>query len=348
MPCRRREILEGLEHRGRNDKQYGANNEPLMRKNIPKLDKVLILVFNTGKCVITGAKNYSGSIGMAHQFCSLLNKTTGMQAVVTDFRICNYVARCELPHTINLEDMFENSMLRTQLKYDPNEFKMLIVRSSSYFDSSLPQEDRNIAALIGKGGAMNLTGPKSLAQIRNFSRDIYQHIKYFQPGAGPPPWIRPPVREMNMVGIGYSRTVHFDSITNGEEEEESDANTDDIIMSWVSSRKDYGIDDGDEEQEEQQHAPPPRPQTSTSQTKPTTTITDLPPKSSAGPKITISEEEDNILTEFNSLSLDTMRQMDHDELEQLYAQEKNLVDYLSNLNISELHNPDVGGSSSNS
>lgn len=135
-----------------NRRKFAAVTLRLVRPNCT------ILLFTSGKLVITGSKSFSEALLSAFRIRSLLRRTCiGQQFAITGFEIQNVVSHCELAvgegEILDIEALYERHHIYST--YQSHIFPGLIFRYPSL----------KVVALMFFSGKVVLTGAKSLTDI---------------------------------------------------------------------------------------------------------------------------------------------------------------------------------------
>ena len=149
-----------------NRKKFAAVTLRLMRPNCT------ILLFTSGKLVITGSKSASEALLSAYHVRAMLRKVcTGQRFSVTGFEIQNVVSHCELDvsdgEILNIEALYERYHIYST--YQSHIFPGLIFRYPNL----------RVVALMFFSGKVVLTGARSLEDIDEGWAVIYNLLKSY-------------------------------------------------------------------------------------------------------------------------------------------------------------------------
>lgn len=147
-----------------NRKKFAAVTLRLVRPNCT------ILLFTSGKLVITGSKSASEALLSAYHVRTLLRRVcTGQRFLVTGFEIQNVVSHCELDvsdgEILNIEALYERYHIYST--YQSHIFPGLIFRYPNL----------KVVALMFFSGKVVLTGARSLEDIDEGWAVIYSLLK---------------------------------------------------------------------------------------------------------------------------------------------------------------------------
>ena len=131
-----------------------------------------ILLFTSGKLVITGAKSASEALLSAYHIRSILRRACiGQRFLVSNFEIQNIVSHCELSfgngEFLNIDALYERYHIYST--YQSHIFPGLIFR----------YPDLRVVALMFFSGKVVLTGARSLQDIEDGWAVIFSLIKPF-------------------------------------------------------------------------------------------------------------------------------------------------------------------------
>jgi len=149
-----------------NRKKFAAVTLRLVRPNCT------ILLFTSGKLVITGSKSASEALLSAYHVRTLLRRVcTGQRFSVTGFEIQNVVSHCELDvsngEILNIEALYERYHIYST--YQSHIFPGLIFRYPNL----------KVVALMFFSGKVVLTGARSLEDIDEGWAVIYSLLKSY-------------------------------------------------------------------------------------------------------------------------------------------------------------------------
>jgi len=149
-----------------NRRKFAAVTLRLVRPNCT------ILLFTSGKLVITGSKSSSEALLSAYRIRRLLRQTcTGQRFSVTGFEIQNVVSHCELTvrdgEILDIEALYERYHIYST--YQPHIFPGLIFRYPNL----------KVVALVFFSGKVVLTGAKSLEDIEHGWDTIYALVRSY-------------------------------------------------------------------------------------------------------------------------------------------------------------------------
>ena len=149
-----------------NRRKFAAVTLRLVRPNCT------ILLFTSGKLVITGSKSSSEALLSAYRIRRILRQTcTGQRFSVTGFEIQNVVSHCELNvhdgEILDIEALYERYHIYST--YQPHIFPGLIFRYPNL----------KVVALVFFSGKVVLTGAKSLEDIENGWDVIYALVRSY-------------------------------------------------------------------------------------------------------------------------------------------------------------------------
>ena len=149
-----------------NRRKFAAVTLRLVRPNCT------ILLFTSGKLVITGSKSSSEALLSAYRIRRLLCQTcTGQRFSVTGFEIQNVVSHCELTvrdgEILDIEALYERYHIYST--YQPHIFPGLIFRYPNL----------KVVALVFFSGKVVLTGAKSLEDIEHGWDTIYALVRSY-------------------------------------------------------------------------------------------------------------------------------------------------------------------------
>jgi len=149
-----------------NRRKFAAVTLRLIRPNCT------ILLFTSGKLVITGSKSASEALLSAYRIRRLLRQTcTGQRFVMTGFDIQNVVSHCELKvehdEILDIEALYEKYHIYST--YQPHIFPGLIFRYPNL----------RVVALMFFSGKVVLTGAKSLDDIERGWDVIYALVRSY-------------------------------------------------------------------------------------------------------------------------------------------------------------------------
>jgi len=149
-----------------NRRKFAAVTLRLVRPNCT------ILLFTSGKLVITGSKSSSEALLSAYRIRRILRQTcTGQWFSVTGFEIQNVVSHCELNvhdgEILDIEALYERYHIYST--YQPHIFPGLIFRYPNL----------KVVALVFFSGKVVLTGAKSLEDIENGWDVIYALVRSY-------------------------------------------------------------------------------------------------------------------------------------------------------------------------
>ena len=149
-----------------NRKKFAAVTLRLTRPNCT------ILLFTSGKLVITGSKSASEALLSAYHVRALLRRVcVGQQFAVTGFEIQNVVSHCELEvgegEILNIEALYERYHIYST--YQSHIFPGLIFRYPNL----------RVVALMFFSGKVVLTGARSLDDIEEGWAVIYNLLKSY-------------------------------------------------------------------------------------------------------------------------------------------------------------------------
>ncbi|KAK3319386.1 TATA-binding protein [Apodospora peruviana] len=126
--------------------------------------KTTALVFTSGRLVITGAKSVADSHLAARKHARVIQKVQGDISRLTDFKVQNFVASCNVGFTIRLEGLARHHHLFS--RYEPEIFPGLVYRMT------IPKS----VVLIFATGKIVLIGLKSEDQMYEAFTYIYPVI----------------------------------------------------------------------------------------------------------------------------------------------------------------------------
>mmetsp|Transcript_5316 Transcript_5316/g.11967 ORF Transcript_5316/g.11967 Transcript_5316/m.11967 type:complete len:183 (+) Transcript_5316:571-1119(+) len=134
--------------------------------------KTTALIFSSGKMVCTGAKTEENSRYAARKYANMINKLDmeGVKITLSDFKIQNMVASCNVEFSIMLEKLAVDHS--SFCVYEPEVFPGLVYKMNS----------PKIVLLIFVSGKIVLTGAKSRAQIYEAFEKIYDVLLLFRKG----------------------------------------------------------------------------------------------------------------------------------------------------------------------
>ncbi len=149
-----------------NRRKFAAVTLRLVRPNCT------ILLFTSGKLVITGSKSSSEALLSAYRIRRLLRQTCiGQRFSVTGFEIQNVVSHCELSvcdgEILDIEALYERYHIYST--YQPHIFPGLIFRYPNL----------KVVALVFFSGKIVLTGAKSLDDIDKGWEVIYGLVRSY-------------------------------------------------------------------------------------------------------------------------------------------------------------------------
>jgi transcription initiation factor TFIID TATA-box-binding protein len=149
-----------------NRRKFAAVTLRLVRPNCT------ILLFTSGKLVITGSKSSSEALLSAYRIRCLLRRTCiGQQFSITGFEIQNVVSHCELAvgenEILDIEALYERYHIYST--YQSHIFPGLIFRYPNL----------KVVALMFFSGKVVLTGAKSLADIDEGWDVIFSLLKSY-------------------------------------------------------------------------------------------------------------------------------------------------------------------------
>ena len=149
-----------------NRRKFAAVTLRLMRPNCT------ILLFTSGKLVITGSKSASEALLSAYRVCRLLRTVcVGQQCAVAGFEIQNVVSHCELEvedgQILDIEALYERYHIYST--YQPHIFPGLIFRYPNL----------RVVALMFFSGKVVLTGARSLNDIEEGWDVIFSLVKSY-------------------------------------------------------------------------------------------------------------------------------------------------------------------------
>eukprot|EP01018_Ginkgo_biloba_P039038 Gb_21778 [translate_table: standard] len=99
----------------------------VMRIRLPNSGTVTALIYSSGKMICKGAKSEEKSQLAAEEFARIIRDLGYPRAHLSDFRITNIVASCELNFPIKLEALFLHCG-RPRTSYNPHLFPGLTYR----------------------------------------------------------------------------------------------------------------------------------------------------------------------------------------------------------------------------
>ena len=149
-----------------NRRKFAAVTLRLIRPNCT------ILLFTSGKLVITGSKSASEALLSAYRIRRLLRQAcTGQRFVMTGFDIQNVISHCELKvendEILDIEALYEKYHIYST--YQPHIFPGLIFRYPNL----------RVVALMFFSGKVVLTGAKSLDDIERGWDVIYALVRSY-------------------------------------------------------------------------------------------------------------------------------------------------------------------------
>lgn len=149
-----------------NRRKFAAVTLRLVRPNCT------ILLFTSGKLVITGSKSFSEALLSAYRIRALLRRTcVGQQFTITGFEIQNVVSHCELVvgegEILDIEALYERYHIYST--YQSHIFPGLIFRYPNL----------KVVALMFFSGKVVLTGAKSLNDIDEGWDVIFSLLKSY-------------------------------------------------------------------------------------------------------------------------------------------------------------------------
>ena len=149
-----------------NRRKFAAVTLRLVRPNCT------ILLFTSGKLVITGSKSFSEALLSAYRIRALLRRTcVGQQFTITGFEIQNVVSHCELVvgegEILYIEALYERYHIYST--YQSHIFPGLIFRYPNL----------KVVALMFFSGKVVLTGAKSLNDIDEGWDVIFSLLKSY-------------------------------------------------------------------------------------------------------------------------------------------------------------------------
>lgn len=134
--------------------------------------KTTALIFKSGKVVCTGAKSEEISRVSAKMYCRQIRKL-GFSVELTDFKIQNVVASCDLQFGISLEGLANEHF--KFCRYDPELFPGLIYRLTK----------PKLVMLIFNSGKIVFTGAKTRDQLHEAFELIEPVLRKFKRDSDP-------------------------------------------------------------------------------------------------------------------------------------------------------------------
>lgn len=125
------------------------------------------LIFRSGKIVCTGARTEEAALLACKKFARIIQKL-GFKIRITDFKIQNIVATCDLRFPIKLENL--NQVHGQFSSYEPELFPGLIYRMIK----------PRLVLLIFVNGKIVFTGAKSRQDLKDSLDNIYPILKSFR------------------------------------------------------------------------------------------------------------------------------------------------------------------------
>ena len=133
---------------------------------IMKINGATILLFKTGKGVISGAKTKTQAHKAAKMLVSNLRNCQYDKIRLITFKITNIVISTHLKHNINLEEFYKHN--KTHASYEIEIFPGLIYK-----------EFPKISSTIFRKGTFFVTGFNNFKLAKNYVHSLYQRLMKF-------------------------------------------------------------------------------------------------------------------------------------------------------------------------
>jgi transcription initiation factor TFIID TATA-box-binding protein len=140
-----------------------------------KSPRSTVLYFGSGKIVCTGAKSTMEALLATYKYVNVLKTKLQLPVHVYGFCVQNMVASASVPHTLNLERIFQ--CFPTEASYEPQLFPGLILRNPTL----------SIVFLLFKSGRIIITGAKQRETIDKAYRLIVHKVHHLPKHTEKPP-----------------------------------------------------------------------------------------------------------------------------------------------------------------
>lgn len=147
------------------DQVYKVEQEKSGLHIYPYEDSPLVILYRSGKYMITGAKEVSEAESTYEGFLDSLS-SLGIDIYSPTFEVYNLVFKASIPYEVNLEKLvlilgFERS------EYEPEQSPFLVYRPKDY----------DCVVTISSSGECVINGTTDVATARNVARDLESIIK---------------------------------------------------------------------------------------------------------------------------------------------------------------------------
>ena len=143
----------------------------VMRKKDPK---TTALIFDTGKMIVTGAKDIEKANTAAIKYTKDIEKAVNKKLTIFEFKVSNIVASCSLPFNVELNDLNNDDDYGRFTTHDEH-FPGLIFRV---------EHPAKMAALIFYSGKLVFTGAKDKEALNTAFKNLYAVCERFKRNKG--------------------------------------------------------------------------------------------------------------------------------------------------------------------
>ena len=133
---------------------------------IIRINDSTVLLFRTGKCIITGAKRRNQALHSAKLILEQLNKNDHSNARLTQFKITNLVISCKIPHIIDIEKFYNENKLHSSYEIE-------------LFPGLIFSEISKISVTIFRKGSFFVTGFSHFHRAREYTLYIFNKLYCF-------------------------------------------------------------------------------------------------------------------------------------------------------------------------
>ena len=148
--------------------KYEPKRFPGMVVNVKELG-TKVLLFKTGRIVVTGARDMETVKKTIKYICDLLSKYDDHCQGEPTIEIQNMVARGEINGYVNLDILAEVDI--EDVEYNPEQFPGLV------YSLKIPGRKRPIKFLVFRNGKIVITGAKSIEEMKNAVEGLIEKLK---------------------------------------------------------------------------------------------------------------------------------------------------------------------------
>ena len=145
--------------------EHAKLDQSLLQALVVKLAKTTILLFKTGRGVITGSTTRKAALQAAKQLITNLNICEHKQAKLKQFKVTNIVLTTWLRGPIDLNKFYNNNKL--VCSYEIELFPGLIMRSLN----------SRVSATFFRKGTYFVTGFSNFKKARTYANHMYELLK---------------------------------------------------------------------------------------------------------------------------------------------------------------------------